>query len=56
MSIFEVSWYIVSKAIRSALILSLNFRFLIVVSVWAIIVICKLCSDIFFVRTLRMSG
>lgn len=55
-SISEVLWYIVSKVICLVLILLLNFWFLIVVSVWVIIVICKLCLDIFFVCMLCMSG
>ncbi len=52
----EASWYIASKAIRSALTLPPNFRFLIAASAWATIATCKLCSDTFSVSTLRISG
>ncbi len=52
----EASWYIASKAIRSALTLPPNLRFLIAASAWATIATCKLCSDTFSVRTLRISG
>jgi len=52
----EASWYIASNAMRSGFTCPLNLRFLIAASACATMATCKLCSDTFSVRTLRISG